>query len=954
MRASPVPEDIDMDTFADQDTPWCAPPAHIAARFYRKSNARRKSSTPTSRRSSLSSRHSHHSNLSCHGGPQSDHVAQHLRRASIIESRKARLADRAAHAERVRLRAALVKAAPRAIYREERALAAQAAREKLLAEITAKCEEEVRRAKKIAEETKEKKAAEHARLKEEMAEKFAEAARRRLVYQQNLRRPRTISQVATEARKPYAAVSKRLTEETAARVIQTCWRSRQLHRALCSFVELGLSLSGVRNLPFEAVVSRLSDECVLAATSDVLEKLTLLRSSGHEIGDRSFVRVFLTAFLICGHPLGALSNGGKEPQEQDLIAKAEALLRTFELLLAKHGRRLSQRHCTTIDVESITFLFNDFCSAFHSWKARDSTNMISIMVSQFVELDVLIQTTKDDHDGCVAEDYHQAIRQSQIQLLARLKRFAGSETALNLVRSAVRKARKQRSSSIRKPTVATTPRGSGVVGSPSTLQIKTEASAETSLLNHSATVVAAPSSFVSRLGQTMTLLPSNREIAHEMQLRGTFEVQQQPWTDAREETMHALRSSMRQTMVEGGDYAAISWTTSMAILIREKLLNLIKRAHPLYDRIDGFLDPKIIDQTCRAGMFSYNSFFETTASLIAQICSPGRDEAVKAFASDTTSDTIDRLFSLINIVDLMTLDHMNFAFRAAAPQIIEHGHEHEQAHFEQDLQENVHTLAHAKQWWHDARTSLSSANPSAAAPNGNSIYVRALTDLVLSNTPLTLDSFPETLRLDWHRLLGLRARTFKIVATASILLTTKIRLQRDRAVQWTRDAERIMLLDFTDIDASKVMGVIESSHMMPDSKKEGLLNFMTRVLPAASTAGKMAKLAEREQLLARQSGRVYRPSRDGGRAETEPGDLFTEQVASYVLKSLRDHVFARLAATSTAEKVRVTSTASEFLARVGMPEFGSEVAGLVDVLERVKRVDLKGHERWYDEIARDV
>jgi len=54
-------------------------------------------------------------------------------------------------------------------------LAAQAAREKLLAEITARCEEEVKRAKKIAEETKEKKAAEHARLKEEMAEKLAEA-----------------------------------------------------------------------------------------------------------------------------------------------------------------------------------------------------------------------------------------------------------------------------------------------------------------------------------------------------------------------------------------------------------------------------------------------------------------------------------------------------------------------------------------------------------------------------------------------------------------------------------------------------------------------------------------------------------------------------------------------------------------------------------------------------------
>ena len=114
----------------------------------------------------MSSRHSHQSVLSAHAGPQSNHVAQHLRRMSIIESRKARLADRAAHAEKVRLRAALAKAAPRGTSREDRALAAQAAREKLLAEITARCEEEVRRAKRVAEENKEKKAAELIRLRE--------------------------------------------------------------------------------------------------------------------------------------------------------------------------------------------------------------------------------------------------------------------------------------------------------------------------------------------------------------------------------------------------------------------------------------------------------------------------------------------------------------------------------------------------------------------------------------------------------------------------------------------------------------------------------------------------------------------------------------------------------------------------------------------------------------------
>ena len=172
----------------------------------------------------------------------------------------------------------------------------------------------------------------------------------------------------------------------------------------------------------------------------------------------------------------------------------------------------------------------------------------------------------------------------------------------------------------------------------------------------------------------------------------------------------------------------------MAILIRDKLLSLISRKHPLYDRLDGFLDPKLIDQECRAGLFAYDSFFETLAALIAQICSPGRDEAVRAFTADTTSDVIDRLFALMDIIDLMTLDHINFAFRASSSAVLEHGHEHEQAAFEKDLAEGVHTLAHTRQWWRHAKSNA--ANGLLASSHGHTIYARGLVDLVEKGQPL--------------------------------------------------------------------------------------------------------------------------------------------------------------------------------------------------------------------------
>ncbi|EXJ81604.1 hypothetical protein A1O1_07669 [Capronia coronata CBS 617.96] len=942
----PLSQDVDMTLTTDENQTPAEPPARLAARFYRKSSVRRKSSASSSRRSSLSSIHSHSSTLSSHGGPNSTHIAQHLRRASIIESRKARLADRAAHAEQVRRRAAAAKASQRVSYSEEKALAAQAAREKLLAEIAARCEEEVRRAKKIAEETKEKKAAELARLKDELAEKFAEAARRKSMYQQGLRRHRTTSLPAVEEKRVAPAVLHRPNRNYAAKIIQRAWRRYYSRKVMQQFTALQLDLNRASDLSFEALTRLLSEERTLAATATVLRHLGIVEDPNEDSGA---VRVFLSAYIILAHPMQAFSHGGNVPQEQELVAKAGALIRAFE----SHSQTLAASTSNTISATSkdaLLFAFNDFTSTFHAWKSQDLGVLIDIMVNSFVNLDLILQATKHDHEGHVAQDYLDAVRQEQVKLLARLKRLAGPEQALAKVRSAVRKARKQRAAEQPQSSEQRVPRASTPVNDSLT-------SAQAAPLTPPATpqpyrgeVEAKEGSYAESLGQIMTVLPTNREIAHEILINGSFEVQQRPWTDSRKDLMESLRSSMRASMLDGSTEVIARWTHAMAVLIREKLMNLVSKRHPLYDRIDGFLDPALIGQQCRNGMFSYDTFFETMSGLIAQICSPGRDEIVKAFVAKTTSDTIDRLFELINIIDLMTLDHINFQFKLAAQSVLERGHEHEIASFERDLHDGVHALERTKQWWADARS-----NTTSSGQTGRVIYAKGLTDLVLRNSHLWPREVPETLQLDYIRLLKLRARVFHMIATASVLLTTKIRLRRNRESLWTKDAERLMSLDLLTSDAHRVVSLLESSHMMPDSTKEGLFNFVGRVLPPAVVAARNADTAEQDRQDAMQmhSQSAYDPcSMDDGKMDTT--DVFTEQIASFMLKSLREHVFARLSASGTAERVRTATGAAEALARVGMPEFVEEVNRLVDEMERIRAVDLKSHGKWYDQIAAET
>lgn len=938
------PNDVDMSLSDDQDLNTCAqPPARLAARFYRKSNARRKSSANSSRRSSLSSIHSHSSTLSSHGGPHSSHIAQHLRRASIIESRKARLADRAAHAEQVRLRAAAAKASQRNAYSEERALAAQAAREKLLADIAARCEEEVRRAKKIAEETKEKKAAELAKLKEEMAGKFAEAARRKSLYQQGLRRPRSGSLAAVEEKKAAPVTLKRSNRPYAARVIQRAWRLYQRRKALTNFAALQLNLARAKELSFEDLTKLLATERTTTVATTLLRQSGILEDVQEETES---VRIFLSSYVILAHPVQALSHAGNDPQEQELIEKAKALVSSFESYFEKLSASPHLASLASIK-EPLGFSFNDFCSTFDAWKSQDLNVLIDIMVNSFVNLDLILQATKNDHAGHVADDYLDAVRQEQIKLLARLKRLAGPEAALSRVRLAVRKARKQYAAEKRQKGLTQVPRATSPNAEANSATQPAPMTPPATPRSDTREQSPKTSSITDSLGQIMTVLPSNREIAHEIQINGTFEVQQRPWTDARKDLMDSLQTSMRNSMQDSSGLATTRWTHAMAVLIREKLMNLVSLRHPLYDRIDGFLDPTLITQQCRNGMFSYDAFFETIAQIIAQICSPGRDEAVGAFSS-SKGDTIERLFQLINIIDLMTLDHINFQFRLASQSVSERGHEHEIASFERDLEDGVHSLERTKHWWTTAKSNLSSTNLS-----GNTIYARGLVDLVFRNAHLEYQDFPETLQLDYIRMLKLRARVFQTIATSSILLTTKIRLRRNRESLWTKDAERLMSLDYLATGGERVVSLVASSHIMPESTKEGVSNFVSRVLPPALAVARHADLAEHDRQDAIHSQSAFDPSKlDDTRNPSE--DIFTEQIASFLLKSLREHIFGRLSAIGTTERVRTTTGAAEFLARIGMPEFVEEVNRMVTLLEKIRAVDLKAHGRWYDQVADGV
>ncbi|ORY10900.1 T-complex protein 11-domain-containing protein [Clohesyomyces aquaticus] len=907
-----------------------APPPRIAARFYRPSNNRRKSSAASSRRNSISSTRSHQSSGSYRNGCQSNHVAQHLRRASILESRKARLADRAAHAEQVRLRAALAKAAPRGSNSEERALAAQQARERHLAQVAAVCAEEVRRAKKVAEEMKERKAAEERRYRLEMEEKLADAERRRLEYKRNTRRPRTASSPPRDVKKPVPRPA--VSSEDAAKRIQGAWRARSRKQIVDAWSELGLSIDKVHDSSFEDITTLLADEKVLTTTQKIMSLFDLLSNEDATPGGTA-IRKFLSAYLILGHPAQVLSRDGD--QEQDLITKAKDLIISFESALSKLTTFNSYTPSPT-RLETVSLAHGAFVTAFDDWKARDSSALIETMVASFVNLDAIWQSVKDETSDQVATDYKNGIRDNQAILLSKIKKLAGPDRAVALIRKAIRESRKARpkkrpAGDVVRPRVAI---DSSPPGSPIDEQSAALQAAAASQLTKPHDPASPEGHQANSLSKVFTVVPGNRVLVHELSIDKEYRIDPSPTADLRDALNREVCDAMRKGF-ENGEGSV--WTAAMAENIRAKLLRLLKPGNSMHTLISDTLDPELINTQCEQGIFSYEKFFSFIANILPKLCAPFRDTEVKALADELQEEgplpeMIEKLFKLLHVTDLLSLDYSNFLLMNAAPTLIKEAPGYEQRMFAQDLESGTVTLERTQRWWRSAAVNMhteadrrdpwNDPNP-VNRPTPQKIYARGLVDLAIATPPLKDSELPETLELDRERISRIRTDALRITVIGGILLTAKNLLKRDVRSQWKPEANRMWetlkgghLKDLAT--PAKISTLLESSHPMPPSSRAQLSSTITRLLTQA------------------ESGRLSDP------------------VLKVLFQRLKNLIFNRVSATSSGERVKAASTATEGLATTGLPEFVSQVGDIVEQLGKISDVDRRAHGSWYEQIAEEM
>lgn len=985
-----IPEETEYDfTMSNSNDENRSPlPPHIAARFYKPATSRRKSSAASSRRNSLSSAHSHQSHLSnlsssraYSRNEQSNHVAQHLRRASILETRKARLADRAAHAEKVRLRAALNKAAPRGGERaakdsEERALAAQQARERNLKSIVESCAAEVERAKGVAERERERRVLEGERLRKEMEEKTLEAERRReeMLNRGQLKRGRTLSMARDKPERlnkslsPMLEVVEPISEETAARRIQNRWRILQKWRALEDFTNLGLTIAKMRDSSFEDATAVIANQKVLLSTAKMLRVCGLKEGEKGSVDEMTAVRTFLAAFLILGHPAQVLStrdgNGGQEqvgslplpsglpmrrdqlanPQLQELVAKAGSLIVCFENVLA---RLTSYNNYTPPPAQlgPLSEAYAGFYNSFIAWKARDTNAILDMMILQFVELDAIWMKVKDSTEEAVTASYRDGIRENQLKLMVRIKRLAGAAEGKRLIGKAIQESRKAKTPP-KKTGGEVKPRATLEASPSPSSQVMRESQAQVEqhlepLMTPPATptrlpIATQPShSGAEHLRTFGSLLPDNRTVIHELAMNKDYRIEMSDCLARRGIVNSHIFESMRRE-IAGGNIEP--WIVAMAENIRTKLQKLLKSGGAHYRLIGDMLDPEIISQELNHGSFSFEKFFQGMGNIVPKLCAPFRDDEAKKLVDVDlqNGDFVTRLEALMHFIDIMQLDYANYMLQESVPQLLRHAVSYEQKAFQDGLNAGAHTLEHTERWWNTARTKVleetarrdpEGINLTRTRPTPDKFYSQMLVDITTSFN-FEDRGLPETFQLDVKRINRMKADMLRVVCTGAILLQAKNLMKRDVRSQWKTEAGRIVsvLENSKDADAAKegIQAALESCRNMPSATKQELRIFVSSVVD-----------------------NTYEVASQQGSGLRQP-------VMRILMNRLRSHILGRISATTSSERVKATSTASEGLAGLGLPEFVAPIGKIVDEIQRMGVVDRETHGVWYEAIEKKI
>ncbi|KAJ8378379.1 hypothetical protein AAFF_G00243370 [Aldrovandia affinis] len=233
------------------------------------------------------------------------------------------------------------------------------------------------------------------------------------------------------------------------------------------------------------------------------------------------------------------------------------------------------------------------------------------------------------------------------------------------------------------------------------------------------------------------------------------------------------------------------YTNAIALLqeVKEILLSLLLPVHTrLRAQLEEVLDLVLIRQQAEHGTLALNQLSNYIVSTMASLCAPIRDPEIHKLRG--VSDPVDLLREIMQVLNLMKMDMVNFTVQNLRPHLIHQAVQYERTKFEELLNRQPASLDNTTAWLQGAvseavladsscesleqgesismRGSLRTHGPISPSAMLNQAYVRLL------RWDPDNQLYPESVLMDRARLEALAQKLHLLVLEASALLVTSL------------------------------------------------------------------------------------------------------------------------------------------------------------------------------------
>ena len=591
---------------------------------------------------------------------------------------------------------------------------------------------------------------------------------------------------------------------SAAVKIQRAWRAYRTARAIREFRAQGVSVEAVTQRSFEEVVVKFKAPATIRAAGRLFTVLALITSDVPEKESTSLVRTFLSAYMIMGHtkevlhshdqPLELVPPHSTLPNSnvlsQDLTTKTKTFLRSLESYLT---------HPSTPPPPTLKSEWESFLAAFRQWKTHDASILVDMLITKFVELDIMLLDIQDSPAmASVVSEYTEAIKSGQRLLLAKIKRLRGAEETKGIVKRAVQASRRRRAAAALQQQQHS-----------QTVQVGQEDTTEEETAIGE--LIEPPSSESTGL--------SNRRIMHELSLDPNYQFslpEKSPEQNSREYVKQQFFEALRLTLKNNDQ----SLLPSLIADIKSRLLTLLPPSSPSHATLQSHLDETLVAQQCAHNIFDTVGFLTYVQNMMKALCAPVRDAEVAALETlggeGDTDRFVVRVERTIEMLGVMALDSANFHFNLARPALVAQALVYERTKFAEDVASGRVKLSRTRKWIENN------------VDGNESLMVMGVFHRAFVNLLFTTEEIPETFPFDAERIATLRTQIQETITLTALILLSKTFTAgaNSRTLDFSTLARRLKIL--LHESPENILAEIER-FIGPSTPRPTLLNMIRRI-----------------------------------------------------------------------------------------------------------------------------